>query len=176
MKRPSPQHFATSLGTAWQSLSSLTLGLLPAWQGTSPVARLIRHTARNQKKILLLNGFAALRRSASEALLFAVIYQAVRLISGSSLPALAQQANLSRGSTFLILLLAVSVIQLIASGSRALNGMLSGRFAGRCQAEILPRIHHHLLSLSYGCASGGFKAGVLARRGLDRAPGNQHRN
>jgi ATP-binding cassette, subfamily B, bacterial MsbA len=163
LKRPSPQHFAISLGTAWQSLSSLTLGLLPAWQGTSPVARLIRHTARNQKKILLLNGFAALLRSASEALLFAVIYQAVRLISGSSLPALAQQANLSRGSTFLILLLAVSVIQLIASGSRALNGMLSGRFAARCQAEILPRIHHHLLSLSYGCAS-GFKAGDLARQ------------
>ena len=163
LKQPASQRFAASLGTVWQSLSSLMLSLLPAWQGSSPVARLIRHTARSQKKILLLNGCAALLRSASEALLFAVIYQAVRLISGSPLPANAQQANLSRGSTFLILLLAVSVIQLIASGSRALNGMLSGRFAARCQAEILPRIHHHLLSLSYGCAS-GFKAGDLARQ------------
>jgi ATP-binding cassette subfamily B protein/subfamily B ATP-binding cassette protein MsbA len=163
LKRPSPQHFSTSLGTAWQSLSSLTLGLLPAWQGTSPVARLIRHTARSQKKILLLNGAAVLLRSGSEALLFAVIYQAVRLISGSPLPALAQQANLSRGNTFLILLLAVSAIQLIASGSLAINGVLSGRFAARCQAEILPRIHNHLLNLSYGCAS-SYKAGDLARQ------------
>ena len=163
MKRPSPQHTPASLGTVWQSLSSLTLNLLPAWQGSSPVARLIRHTARTQKKLLLINGLAALLRSASEALLFVVIYQAVGLVTGSPLPPLAQQANLSRGSAFLILLLAVSVIQLIASGSRALNGMLSGRFAARCQAEILPRIHHHILSLSYGCAS-GFKAGDLARQ------------
>ncbi|MEB3354602.1 MAG: ABC transporter ATP-binding protein [Cyanobacteriota bacterium] len=127
------------------------------------MARLIRHTARNQKKLLLLNSCAALLRSAAEALLFVVIYQAVSLISGASLPTIAQQANLSRGSTFLILLLAVSVIQLIASGSRALDGVLSGRFAARCQAEILPRIHNHILSLSYGCAS-GFKAGDLARQ------------
>jgi len=138
-------------------------GLLPSWQGSSPVARLIRHTAHSQKRLLLLNGCAAVLRSASEALLFAVIYQAVRLISGSPLPAIAQQANVSRGSTFLILLLAVSVIQLIASGSRALNGMLSGHFAARCQAEILPRLHNHILSLSYGCAS-SFKAGDLTRQ------------
>jgi subfamily B ATP-binding cassette protein MsbA len=162
LKRPPSQNLAASLGTASQSLSSLTLGLLPAWQGSSPVARLIRHTARTQKKVLLLNGGAALLRSASEALLFAVIYQAVSLLAGSPLPAMAQQANLSRGSTFLILLLAVSVIQLVASGSRALNGLLSGRFAACCQAEILPRIHNHILSLSYGCAS-GYKAGDLAR-------------
>jgi ATP-binding cassette subfamily B protein/subfamily B ATP-binding cassette protein MsbA len=87
----------------------------------------------------------------------------MQLISGSPLPTIAQQANLSRGSTFLILLLSVSMIQLIASGSRALNGILSGRFAARCQAEILPRIHHHILSLSYGCAS-SFKTGDLARQ------------
>jgi ATP-binding cassette subfamily B protein/subfamily B ATP-binding cassette protein MsbA len=41
--------------------------------------------------------------------------------------------------------------------------MLSGRFAARCQAEILPRLHHHFLSLSYGCAS-QFKIGDLARQ------------
>jgi subfamily B ATP-binding cassette protein MsbA len=163
LKQPGSQQFAASLGTVWQSLSSLMLGLLPAWQGSSPVARLIRHTARNQKKLLLLNSCASLLRSAAEALLFVVIYQAVSLISGSSLPTIAQQANLSRGSTFLILLLAVCLIQLIASGSRALDGVLSGRFAARCQAEILPRIHNHILSLSYGCAS-GFKAGDLARQ------------
>jgi subfamily B ATP-binding cassette protein MsbA len=163
LNQTTSQQFAASLGTVWQLVSSLTLGLLPVWQGSSPVARLIRHTARSQKRILLLNGAAALLRSASEALLFVVIYQAVRLISGSPLPDLAQQAQLSRGSTFLLLLVAICIIQLIASGSRALNGMLSGRFAARCQAEILPLIHRHILSLSYGCAS-GFKAGELARQ------------
>ena len=152
-----------SIGTAWQALSSLTTGLLPTWHGSSPVSRLIRHTARAQKKVLFLNGFAALLRSASEAALFAVIYQTVRLISGSPLPAIAEQANLSRAHTFLLMLLAVAAIQLIASGSRAINGILSGRFAARCQAEVLPLIHHHILSLSYGCAS-GYKAGDLARQ------------
>jgi ATP-binding cassette subfamily B protein/subfamily B ATP-binding cassette protein MsbA len=153
----------TSLGTAWQSLSSLTLGLLPSWQGHSPVSRLIRHTARSHKKILLLNSGAALLRSASEALLFTVIYQAVSLISGSPLPTMAQQFNLPRGSVYFILLLAVCASQLISSGSLALHSMLSGRFAARCQSEILPRIHHHFLSLSYGCAS-QFKIGDLARQ------------
>lgn len=157
------QHIAASLGKVWQSFSSLVPGLLPAWQGSSPVARLIRHTARSQKRLLLLNGCAALLRSVAEALLFAVIYQTVQLISGSPLPAVAQQAQLSRSSMFLLLLVAIFLIQLIASGSRAINGMLSGRFAARCQAEILPRIHNHILSLSYGCAS-SFKAGDLARQ------------
>ncbi len=127
------------------------------------MSRLIRHTARSHKKILLLNSGAALLRSASEALLFAVIYQAVSLISGSPLPTMAQQFNLPRGSVYFILLLAVCASQLISSGSLALNSMLSGRFAARCQAEILPRIHHHFLSLSYGCAS-QFKIGDLARQ------------
>ena len=163
MSRITSKHFAASLGTVWQSLSSLMLGLLPAWQGSSPVARLIRHTARSHKWILLLNGLAALLRTASEALLFAAIYQTVQLISGSPLPAIAQQAQLPRGSTFLLLLLAICIIQLIASGTRAVNGMLSGWFAARCQAEILPRIHHHILSLSYGCAS-SHHAGDLARQ------------
>ena len=127
------------------------------------MSRLIRHTARSHKKILLLNSGAALLRSASEALLFAVIYQAVSLISGSPLPTMAQQFNLPRGSVYFILLLAVCASQLISGGSLALNSMLSGRFAARCQAEILPRIHHHFLSLSYGCAS-QFKIGDLARQ------------
>jgi len=163
LRQPGSQHITASIGTVWQLLSSLTLGLLPMWQGSSPVARLIRHTARSQTRLLLLNGAAALLRSAAEALLFAVIFQTVRLISGSPLPAIAQQAQLSRGDTFLLLLVAVAMIQLIASGSRALNAILSGHFAARCQAEILPRIHHHILSLSYGCAS-GYKAGDLARQ------------
>ena len=141
----------------------MTLGLLPSWQGHSPVSRLIRHTARSHKKILLFNSGAALLRSASEALLFAVLYQVVSLISGSPLPTMAQQFNLPRGSVYLILLLAVCASQLISSVSLVLHNMLSGRFAARCQAEILPRIHHHFLSLSYGCAS-GFKIGDLARQ------------
>jgi hypothetical protein len=88
-------------------MSSLTLGLLPAWTGSTPVARLIRHTARAQKRLLTLNIAFALLLSISEAGLFALIYRTVRVLAGSPLPLILKQSGLDRGAVFLILLLGV---------------------------------------------------------------------
>jgi ATP-binding cassette subfamily B protein/subfamily B ATP-binding cassette protein MsbA len=152
-----------SVGTAWQSLSSLTLGLMPSWAGTSPMARLIRHTARGEKRLLLLNTFFTLLLGVAEACLFTMIYRTVKLLTGTPVPEPLQQLGITRGGTFMILLGALLFLQLIASSSRAMIGILSGRFTARCQAEIMPLIHRHILGLSYGCAS-SFKIGDLARR------------
>lgn len=127
------------------------------------MARLIRHTARGQKKVLLLNTFFTVALSMAEACLFALIYRTVRLLTGTPVPEPLQQLGIDRGGTFMLLLGGLLFLQLIASGSRAMSGILSGRFTARCQAAIMPLIHRHILSLSYGCAS-SFKIGDLARR------------
>jgi ATP-binding cassette, subfamily B, bacterial MsbA len=163
LNKPDTTQLIQSIGTAWQAMSSLTLGLLPAWTGSTPVARLIRHTARAQKRLLTLNIAFALLLSISEAGLFALIYRTVRVLAGSPLPLILKQSGLDRGAVFLILLLGVTSLQLMASFCRGMNGILAGRFAARCETEIMPMVHQHILNLSYSCAS-SFKIGDLARR------------
>jgi ATP-binding cassette subfamily B protein/subfamily B ATP-binding cassette protein MsbA len=145
---------------AWQAFSTLTVGLFPSWNATTPVSRLIRQTASNHKKLLLGNLAFALLLGASEGCLFAVIYRTLRVLTGTPLP---EFLGLSRGTVFLLLLVSLLILQVIASFSRAMTGTLSGRFAARCQAEVVPQVHRFILNLSYGCAS-SFRIGDLAHR------------
>lgn len=127
------------------------------------MARLIRQTARSHRRLLLSNlGFALLLATA-EACLFAAIFGTLKLLAGAPLPGLFTAHGLAREQTFGLLLLSILILQGIASFSRAMTSTLSGHFAARCQAEVVPKVHRFILSLSYGCAS-GFRIGDLAHR------------
>ena len=152
-----------SIKTLWQSLSTLTLGLLPAWSTDTPVAQLIRHTAKRNKKLLALNLGFALLLGIAEATLFSVIYTVIQVLAGAQLPASLANLEWPRGAIFSFLLASVLFLQFIGSFSRGMNGILSGYFAARCYAEIVPKIHDFLLNLSYSCAS-SFKTGDLTHR------------
>ena len=134
--------------------------IFATWTASTPVSRLIRQTASRHKQLLLGNLAFALLLGASEACLFAVIYRTLRVLTGTPLP---ESLGLSRGTVFLLLLVSLLVLQTIASFSRAMTGALSGRFAARCQAEVVPQVHRFILNLSYGCAS-SFRIGDLAHR------------
>jgi ATP-binding cassette subfamily B protein/subfamily B ATP-binding cassette protein MsbA len=151
---------AQALDSAWQGFSTLTLGLFPSWNATTPVSRLIRQTASSHKKLLLCNLGFALLLGAAEACLFAAIYLTLRVLTGTALP---EALGWPRSLVFLLLLISLLILQMIASFSRAMTGTLSGRFAARCQAQVVPKVHRFILSLSYGCAS-SFRIGDLAHR------------
>ena len=124
------------------------------------MSRLIRQTASRHKQLLLGNLAFALLLGASEACRFAVIYRTLRFLTGTPLP---ESLGLPRGTVFLLLLISLLILQMIASFSRAMTGTLSGRIAARCQAQVVPKVHRFILSLSYGCAS-SFRIGDLAHR------------
>jgi ATP-binding cassette, subfamily B, bacterial MsbA len=130
---------------------------------TTPVARLIRSTARQQWRLLAVNVTTTLLLAVTEFGSFAVIFRAAGLLAGAPPSGPWGLAALPQGTLFLLYLSAALVLQLLASGSRYLNGITAGYFAARCQARITPELHHHILSLSYACAS-RFKVGDLVHR------------
>lgn len=152
-----------SLQTVWQSLSTMTLGLLPTWSTDTPVARVIRQTAKRNKKLLALNLGFALLLGLAEATLFSMIYRVIQVLAGAPLPAVLVSLNWPRGVIFSCLLASVLLLQFIGSFSRGMNSILSGYFAARCHTEIVPKIHSFILNLSYSCAS-SFKTGDLTHR------------
>jgi ATP-binding cassette, subfamily B, bacterial MsbA len=130
---------------------------------TTPVARMIRATARQQWRLLAVNVTTTLLLAVTEFGSFAVIFRAAGLLAGAPPYGPSGLAALPEGTLFLVYLSAALVLQLLASGSRYLNGITAGYFAARCQACITPELHHHILSLSYACAS-RFKVGDLVHR------------
>jgi ATP-binding cassette subfamily B protein/subfamily B ATP-binding cassette protein MsbA len=130
---------------------------------TTPVARLIRATARQQWQLLAVNVTTTLLLAATEFGSFAVIFRAAGLLAGAPPSGPWGLAALPQDTLLLVYLSAALALQLLASGSRYLNGITAGYFAARCQACITPELHRHILSLSYACAS-RFKVGDLVHR------------
>jgi len=130
---------------------------------TTPMAHLLHDTARQHWRLLMLYLLFVLLLSFSEACLFATIYQTMRLLLGA--PSFTEIAGFgfTQGQRLFLLLFLISALQMVASMSRAIAGILSGRFAASCQRSILPEIHRYILSLSYGCVS-SFKIGDLSHQ------------
>jgi len=133
------------------------------FMATTPVARKIRATARQQWRLLAVNVTTTLLLAVTEFGSFAVIFRAAGLLAGAPPSGPWGLAALPQATLFLIYLSAALGLQLLASGSRYLNGITAGYFAARCQACITPELHRHILSLSYACAS-RFKVGDLVHR------------
>ncbi|MEB3260289.1 MAG: ABC transporter ATP-binding protein [Cyanobacteriota bacterium] len=148
-----------------QALRQKTFQWLSRLTGDSstPVAQLLRKTARQHWQLLFVQFIFILVLGLSEACLFATIYRTIGLLFAPEPDAILKTFYLTQGQAFLILLGLISILQVIASLSRALVGILSGRFAASCQGKVLPEVYQYLLSLSYSCAS-SFRAGDLSHQ------------
>lgn len=153
------------------------LGLRGRFAATLPgtaMARLIRQTARQSWPLLMTQLVCTLVLALCEGLTFAVIFRAAQLLSGSgsaaAMPTPGPMAvplhgldALPPGSRFVLLLCVAVALQGLMSLARYGGGIAAGRFAARCQRQVTPAIHSHLLSLSYACAS-RYRVGDLVSR------------
>lgn len=129
----------------------------------TPITILVRQIARKEWRLLFIYFLLVVVLGIAEASLFATLYRSFSLLLGSPLPKVFMVHGISRGEAFMAMLLLVLLLQLIASACRATSDIVSGRFAASCQAEVLPNIHHYILSLSFGCVS-GMKIGDLSHQ------------
>ena len=139
-----------------------------------PAAQLIRHTARQQWRMIALNLGSSLVEAGTEGATLGVVFLAVEVLSAPKAgfnwatnplvnwwPAAATWLNgLPATAVFLSLLALAVLLQGLQSLSRFLNQVSVGYFAARCRALVTARIHSQVLSLSYPCAS-GYKVGDL---------------
>ena len=140
-----------------------------------PAAQLIRHTARQQWRLIALNLGCSLVEVLSEGATLAVVFLAVEVLSAPATQPLNWSSNPLVGwwpalaawlidkppiALFLSLLAVAVLLQALQSLTRFLNLVSVGYFAARCRALVTARIHSQVLSLSYPCAS-GYKVGDL---------------
>lgn len=145
-------------------LPRLRSRLARALPGTA-LGGLIRQTARQAWPLLAAMLLSSLLLALCEGLTFAVIFQAARLLSGGGSAASASMtlpgipwlhqgslSALSAGHRFALLLAVAVLLQGLTSLFKYINGVSAGWFAARCQRQVTPAIHRHLLNLSYACA------------------------
>ena len=139
-----------------------------------PAAQLIRHTARQQWRLIALNLGSTLVEAGTEGSTLAVVFLAVEVLSAPAVgfnwatnplanwwPAAASWLNgLPATAVFLSLLVLAVLLQALQSLSRFLNLVSVGNFNARCRALVTARIHSQVLSFSFPCAS-GYKVGNL---------------
>lgn len=152
-----------------RSLQRLLAPLVSPLISQEPVAQLIRHTARQQWKLLVFTIGGSLLEAFSEGATLAVLFTAVGLLTASptasaatsgrlaSLPLLSQ---LPPQTAFLLLLCLAVLLQALQSLTRYVSGVANGYFGARCKSLVTGRIHSQILALSYPCAS-QFKVGDL---------------
>ena len=140
-----------------------------------PAAQLIRRTARQQWRLIVLNLGSSLLEAFTEGATLAVVFLAVEVLSApagtpfnwasnpivSRLPAAASWLNgLPAIGVFATLLALAVLLQALQSLTRFLSLVSVGYFAARCKALVTARIHSQVLSFSFPCAS-GYKVGDL---------------
>lgn len=136
------------------------------------IGKMIRETALREWPLLAVSLMSNLFLALSEGITLIAIYQITSLLGSSNklnffhLPAIFTPlgnglAALSRGQQFILLLFIAIALQIITGLARYVNGLAIGWFTARCQSWIRPKMHRHLLSLSYGCAS-SYSIGHLA--------------
>lgn len=140
-----------------------------------PAAQLMRSTARQQWRLIVLNLGSSLVEAFTEGATLAVVFLAVEVLSApagtpfnwasnpilSRLPAAANWLNgLPATGVFASLLALAVLLQALQSLTRFLSLVSVGYFAARCRALVTARIHSQVLSFSFPCAS-GFKVGDL---------------
>ena len=146
--------------------------LLAPLLSQEPAAGLIRSTARQQWRLMLLNIVTTLVAAFSEGATLAVIFLAVDLLSrpvskaGASainwasnpligrFPELVETlSGLPRTPIFLTLLGLAVLLQALQSLTTYLNGVSVAYFSARCSATVTARIHSQILAFTYPCAS-----------------------
>ena len=143
--------------------------VLEPLRSQEPVARLIRQTARQQWKLLVVNLGGSLVEAFSEGATLGVLYLAVKLLSGAPeavsgvqgrISALPLVGQLAAQDSFLLLLAVAVLLQALQSLCRYASQVANGYFAARCKAKVTGLIHSQVLRMSYPCAS-QYKVGDL---------------
>ncbi|MFQ6539994.1 MULTISPECIES: ABC transporter ATP-binding protein [Aphanothece] len=167
--------------TVWLPQLARTLGVQLSQE---PASRLIRRTALDQWKLLLLATACNLGRAVLEAASLATVFLAVDLLgqgSGgqvnwqtkpliSGLPALvAWLEGLAPTRLFVGLILLAVALKLVQALLQFLNSVSVGWFTARCNHRIRGLIHSRITALSFACAS-GYRVGDLTEQ-AGAAPG-----
>jgi subfamily B ATP-binding cassette protein MsbA len=163
------------LTPAKRNQSGLLHVLLQTFRGQEPASRLIRQTARQQWRLIVVNLLSSVVESLSEGATLGVVFLAVEVLSApegsrfnwaskpliGAMPAMAAWlTGLPVTRLFLSLLALALLLQGLQSLTRYVNQVSVGYFAARCKALVTTRIHSQVLSLSFPCAS-GYKVGDL---------------
>ena len=158
-----------------QQLKSIVQPALRPLLSDQPAARLIRQTARQQWRLIVLNFTSSLVEALSEGATLGVVFLAVEVLSAPPgtpfdwtpnvlvawWPSFAQWLNaLPSTNLFISLLLVAVLLQAVQSLTRYLNLVSVGYFAARCRSLVTSRIHSQVLSFSFPCAS-RYKVGDL---------------
>lgn len=143
--------------------------VLASLTSQEPVACLIRQTARRQWKLIVVNLGGSLIEAFSEGATLAVLYLAVKLLTGAPeavagargrLAQLPWIGELSSTHAFLLLLAVAVLLQALQSFCRYASSVANGYFGARCKAQVTGLIHSQVLRMSYPCAS-QYKVGDL---------------
>jgi len=154
--------------------SQFLLPLKPFF-GNEPFARLIRETAINQWRLIILNIATNLLQAGSEALTLGVVFLLVEILAKpeskqtSLLPATVAihltglelwLDQLSNVSLVLLLLGLAVLLQALQSTAKYFNQISVGYFAARCRTLVTQQIYGQIMRLSFAC-SGSYKIGDL---------------
>lgn len=149
--------------------------LLEAFGSQEPAALLIKHTARQQWRLIALNLGSSVVEAAGEGGTLGLVFLSVKVLSAPSnassnwgsfplfnwWPALAVWINgLPATGLFLCLLGLAVLLQAFQSFTKFVNALSTTYFAARCRSMVTARIHSQVLALSFPCAS-GYKVGDL---------------
>ena len=149
--------------------------LLEPFASQEPAALLIKHTARQQWRLIALNLGSSVVEAAGEGGTLGLVFLSVKVLSAPSnssfnwgsfplfnwWPALAVWINgLPATGLFLCLLGLAVLLQAFQSLTKFVNALSITYFAARCRSMVTARIHSQVLALSFPCAS-GYKVGDL---------------
>ena len=137
-------------------------------------SQLIRHTAREQWRLIALNLGSSFLEAGTEGATLAIVFLAVEVLSAppsgfnwasNSLlgwwpAAVAWLNGLPTTMVFLSLLTLAVLLQALQSLSRFLSQVSVGYFSARCRSLVTARIHSQVLSFSFSCSS-GYRVGDL---------------
>lgn len=158
-----------------QFLKAIAQPILRPLLSDKPAAQLIRQTARQQWRLIVLNLSSSLVEALSEGATLGVVFLAVEVLSAPAgtpfdwstnalvawWPEMATWLNgLPSTALFISLLTMAVLLQGVQSLTRYLNLVSVGYFAARCRALVTARIHSQVLSFSFPCAS-SYKVGDL---------------
>jgi ATP-binding cassette subfamily B protein/subfamily B ATP-binding cassette protein MsbA len=120
---------------------------------SSAVNRLIVQTARSNWLLLACSAGLNLLEALNEGLSLALIFVAVRLLSGVAPPPWLASVPLPPRPLFLLLIGVAVLLQGLQSLIRYSNAVAVGLFAARCRARITTALHRQILRFSFACAS-----------------------
>ncbi|MFO7628916.1 MAG: ABC transporter ATP-binding protein, partial [Prochlorococcaceae cyanobacterium] len=152
--------------------------LLEVFLDQRPASRLIRHTARQQWKLIAVNMTSSIGQALTEGATLGVIFMAVEWISENSksaggmvsktspllnaIPGLEGLLHtLPSAATFIALMVLALALQIGQSLTLYLNSVSLEYFMARCRAVVTGRIHTQILSFSFPCAS-SYRIGNLS--------------